>query len=130
MDRIAKTSGPSKIFETLKDCLVFCAALGAAKEKREPFSDPAEPIALHLFNGEFDKEFINALAIFDTKDAKIIFPEREDERIKIFEEYACGGLHILHAEIGGYDLDEEKQLVSMLAKQMDRSGLLDDITSL
>ena len=124
-----KGDGKTQIFSTLKDCLVFCAALGAKHDRKEPFSDTSEPIMLHLFNGEYDKAFINALAIYDTKEAIIIDPTREDERIKIFEEFASGGLHILQSELGNLELDIEKQMVSLISKEEQGMSIIDDISN-
>ena len=120
----------TKIFDTLKDCMIFCAALGAKNENYTEFSESAEPIMLHIFNGEYDRAFFNALAINHTKDAKIISPQREAERIQIFEAYACGGLSILNAELSNLDIDTEKQMVTFIAKSMHGKDLIDDITSL
>ncbi len=124
-----KGEGKTQIFATLKDCLVFCAALGAKHDRKEPFTDSAEPIMLHLFSGEYDMAFINALAIYDTKDAKVIDPSRENERIKIFEEFASGGLHILKSELGNLDMDVEQLMVSLISKEQQGVSIIDDISN-
>jgi len=130
MNKLCKKGESStQIFDTLKDCMVFCAALGAKNDRKEAINESSEPIMLHLFSGEYDKAFINALAISDTNDARIIESSREDERIKIFEEFACGGLHILRSELGDLDLDIEKQMVSLISKEQQGKSIIDDISS-
>jgi len=121
-----------KVFETYKDCLVFCASLCASKGKeyKRGFKETSEPIKIHIFNGKYDAAFINALAIFDTNDAMVISSERQDERIKIFEDYACGGLHILDSELMNAYVSYDKHIINIINKITQKKDIIEDITNL
>lgn len=92
------TSGEEKVFPTIKDLLVFAAALGRAHERRSPLSSAGnDPVRLDTFvrDGSVDY-FMYALAIAESPDdPELVAEERTAERIKIFEEYANGGLQVL-----------------------------------
>jgi dnd system-associated protein 4 len=87
--------GEKKVFSNLKDFLVFCASYGASKGVKTPFELTSEQIQLSVFKDK-DIDFINILAIWDTKDPKVLIEERSNERFVIFEEYAHTGLQILY----------------------------------
>ena len=120
----------NKVFDSYKNCILFCAALCAKQGKnfKESFNESAEPIMLAIFHGEYDKAFINALAIFDTDDAMVISPDREEERIKILEQYACGGLRILQGELFK-DISAEKQIIALLKRDILPENIINDITN-
>jgi dnd system-associated protein 4 len=111
-----KTTGP---FQTYADVVAFAASLGARYGKRIPIkevstSEPA-PISLEVFISRGYDWLINLLAIAETQDPKIISTydlEAEDKRIKIFEEYANGGLEKLRDELrGAVDYTERLLLI-------------------
>jgi dnd system-associated protein 4 len=55
--------------------------------------------------------------------------EQESERVRIFEEYACGGLEIIEDEIYKGAGNWDQLLLSMVASQAKpESSILDDIT--
>jgi dnd system-associated protein 4 len=118
------------VFKTYKDALVFCACLGKKRDKRVEFSKSSEPVHLSIFSGDFDKMVINSLAVAEDGDAFLLSEEREDEKIKNFEEYACGGLEILKNEVWDLKYDWVKSLVSMMIHEEDTEKLLTDITML
>lgn len=118
------------IFKTYKDALVFSACLGKKRNKRVPFAKSSEPVHLSIFSGDFDKMVINAIAVSEDDDAYLLSEEREDEKIKIFEEYACGGLEVLKNEIWDLKNDWEKSLVAMMLREQDTEKILTDITML
>lgn len=96
---IAKlTSGEDKVFPTIKDLLVFAAALGRSEERRTPLqSAGSDPVRLDTFVRDSSVDyFMYALAIAESPDdPELVAEERTAERIKIFEEYANGGLEVL-----------------------------------
>ena len=62
---------------------------------------------LELFSGTVSvgnvaKELGYEVISLDQKDANILKPENERECIKIFEEYANGGLHIINGWLDKY----------------------------
>ncbi len=79
-------------FQTYREALVFAAALGFARERREPFTDSEEPIRWELFR-EVDADALAAMIAAITSDeVGILSPDRIDEQITALEEYANGGL--------------------------------------
>lgn len=93
-------------FETYADVMVFAASLGYSRNKSIPFTKSAakpEPIRLNTFSGRGYDMAINLLAISHTKDKKILGNDEEsnNEKIKIFEEYANGGLEIIQDRLKG-----------------------------
>ncbi|NJK38821.1 MAG: DNA phosphorothioation-associated protein 4 [Oscillatoriales cyanobacterium RM2_1_1] len=87
-------------FQSYVDVLVFAAALGAKHGKREPiqeYSKEIDPIRQDIFSNKGYDQVINLLAITAKNDPKVLASNEsaEEERIKIFEEYANAGLEIL-----------------------------------
>lgn len=104
-------TGDTKLFGTLRDVLSFAAVLGYREGQKRPFSSKhgQEDIQASVYQRNEANEIIFAIALGDKKDANILKPENERECIKIFEEYANGGLHIIsgwldkHANIDADD---------------------------
>ena len=97
------TTGP---FQTYVDVMVFAAALGAKRKKRVPlaeFAKDLDPIRREYFDNNRYELAINLLAISVTQDQKILADDEksDEQRLKIFEEYANGGLEILQDELRG-----------------------------
>lgn len=119
----------NRIFLTYKDALVFAACLGFSRGKRRAFEKSSEPVGLHIFKGDYDAAIFNCIGLSETNDPHIMGSDRESERIRMFEEYACGGLEILEDEIykraGAWD----QLMLSLVASQAKPdSSVLDDIT--
>ncbi|MGI5401920.1 DNA phosphorothioation-associated protein 4 [Streptomyces sp. CA-135486] len=89
------------VFERKAEVMLFAAALGWARQRREPFEKFVDPIRFNVFQKIHTGEaFIEALAVLNCPgDAQILSDERALERINIFEEYANGGLAVLQGEI-------------------------------
>jgi dnd system-associated protein 4 len=87
-------------FETYKDALVFAAALGFEKNERLQFDKSDEPIDWDVFKGS-DRDLINMMAVSVKKDLNILSEEENiiDEKLRIFEEFANGGLEIIKRKI-------------------------------
>jgi dnd system-associated protein 4 len=119
-----------RIFLTYKDALVFAACLGFYREKRVSFDKSSEPVSMHIFRGEYDAAIFNCMGVAATKDPAIMGMPREAERIKIFEEYACGGLEIIDAEVYKGTGSWDQLLLAMVADHLKpEESVLDDITS-
>ena len=118
---IAKeTTGP---FQTYADVMVFAAALGANRKKRVPLAEISRrdplPIDMEIFISRGYDTLIKLLAISETKDINILSPHDEDadeKRIRIFEEFANGGLEILQEELRGA-VDYSDRLLLMLISE-------------
>ena len=122
----------SEIFSSFKDALIFAASLGFSREKRVSFDKNDEPVPLSVFRGEFDEAFMNVMVLFDMKDPTYLESEgsKFDSKIKMFEEYACGGLDIIKTSIVDPGLDMQNELIRMILDEEASHNLIDDITSL
>lgn len=88
-------------FGTLRDILLFAAAVGFHCGRRVPFSESGEPIRYETLTGPaFSEALINMIAANEVSDdPEILDASRVEERTKIFEEYANGGLEYLQEQI-------------------------------
>ncbi len=104
-------------FQTYVEVMIFAAALGAKHKKRVPlteFTKNLEPIRRDYFSSNSCEFTINLLAFAETQDHKILADDEisDAQRINIFEEYANGGLEILHNELrGAVDYSERILLI-------------------
>jgi dnd system-associated protein 4 len=81
-------------FTVMYDLLVFAASLGFKLEKRVPFSKSGEPIdfATMKSNAYFE-QLLSTIAVLTFEgDHTCLSDDRLAERIRLFEEYANGGL--------------------------------------
>lgn len=123
------TTGP---FQTYADVVVFAAALGVQGKKRVSLGiiskkEPA-PISLDIFVSRGYDLVLKLIAIAETKDAKIISPSdatAQEQRIRIFEEYANGGLEILRDELRGA-VDYSEQLLLLLSAERFKEEVTED----
>ncbi|NES19762.1 MAG: DNA phosphorothioation-associated protein 4 [Symploca sp. SIO3E6] len=123
------TTGP---FQTYADVVVFAATLGAQRNRQIPLGkistkEPA-PIGLEIFASRGYDLVLNLIAIAQTKDTKIISPSdnvAQEKRIRIFEEYANGGLEILRDELRGA-VDYSEQLLLLLSAERFKEELTED----
>lgn len=120
-----------KIFKTFKDAIVFAACLGFEKERRVSFEKATQdPIRLHVFNGPYDIDVINMIAVAEKEDPNVLSEKNEEDKIKIFEEYACGGLEIID-EMVYKEGDWQLNLLNLiLGQQNSGENVLDDIADL
>jgi dnd system-associated protein 4 len=115
--------GTTGAFGTYADLVMFAAALGAKHKKRSPINsisttEPA-PIALEIFISRGYDVAIKLLAIAETGEPTILSvydPKAEEERLRIFEEYANGGLEILREELRG-SVDYTERLLLILSQE-------------
>ena len=57
----------------------------------------------------------------------VISPNRQDERIRILEEYACGGLRLLESELSAVRISAEEQVIAILKKDVVPENIINDI---
>ena len=119
----------NRIFLTYKDALVFSACLGFSRNQRQAFEKTSEPVGLHIFKGDYDAAILNCIGLSVTGDPHIMGSEREAERIRLFEEFACAGLQIIEEEIYKGAGTWDQLLLSLVASQAKpETSVLDDIT--
>ena len=97
LDRIV--DGDGNAFGARYEALTFCAALGYARGKRVPFAETGDPIRWEQFQSVGGAALSSMLAVASSDDPEIVAPERIEDRIRIFEEYANGGLDVLAGEL-------------------------------
>ncbi|QDN93544.1 DNA phosphorothioation-associated protein 4 [Streptomyces sp. RLB3-6] len=100
-DLLNELQGKEGPFRNLVEAMMFAAALGQRKNRREEFDKTGEPIRLALMDGrQYGDVLIDMLAAVKVQDdPKILADDRLDERVRIFEEYANGGLSYLRGEL-------------------------------
>lgn len=120
-----------KIFLSYKDALVFAACLGFAKQTKKSFDKSSEPVGIHIFKGEFDEAIFQCIELSETKDPANMSDDNLDKRIKMFEEYAAGGLEIIKSRIYEGPEDWDTALVSLIVEyEAEEKKILDDITGM
>ncbi|GGL03200.1 DNA phosphorothioation-associated protein 4 [Streptomyces flaveus] len=91
------------IFSSMAEVLLFAAALGWSRgnDGKVPLDKYGEPIRFDVFKKMPTADaFIEALAVMVSPgDTEILSDSRALDRIRIFEEYANGGLAILQGEL-------------------------------
>jgi dnd system-associated protein 4 len=101
-DTLQNLVSVSSPFETMRDALVFCAALGFSKSRREEFSASGERIAWGTMAGnQYFEQILLMLTAAVSKDSpEHLGDDYVRERVRSFEEFACGGLSIFAEQMG------------------------------
>ena len=88
-------------FPTYRDILLFAAAVGFRQDRRVPFTaSSGDPIRSEVLTAPgFSDTLINMIAANVVDDPEIMDGTRIEERIKIFEEYANGGLEYIQEQV-------------------------------
>lgn len=89
-------------FPTYRDILLFAAAVGYQQDRRVPFTAAfGDPIRYEVLTAPgFSDTLINMIsANVVSDDPEIMDGTRIEERIKIFEEYANGGLEYIQEQV-------------------------------
>ena len=77
--------------------MLFAGIIGYHFKKRTEFKNGSKPIPWIVFErNHFLIEWINLIAVAETKDTKILSEANTQKRVKIFEEYSEGGFKILN----------------------------------
>jgi dnd system-associated protein 4 len=115
----AKEDGTG-VFLTYADVITFAAALGFRHQRRLPLGkfsrkDP-DPIPQDQFK---NRALIELIAIAETQDPKILASDEEADqaRVKIFQEYANGGLELLQNEIRAVEKYKEQILLILYSEK-------------
>jgi dnd system-associated protein 4 len=113
------------VFETLKSALIFSASIGFKQEKKMSFTDLGEGIPLNYFDDTRELPFIYAMAISEYDDVNFLREENFLEAIKIFEEYAAGGLSYLNDTL---IKDDIKGSIESMLHDTEETDLIEDLT--
>jgi dnd system-associated protein 4 len=100
--------GGTGLFQTYADAIAFAAVLGAKHKRRVALGEISKrepaPIGQEIFVSRGYDLVIKLLGVTATEEINILSSQDdkfENERLRIFEEYANGGLEILQAEVRG-----------------------------
>ncbi|GAB38245.1 DNA phosphorothioation-associated protein 4 [Gordonia sputi] len=88
-------------FPAYRDILLFAAAVGYRQDRRVPFvATSGDAIRSDVLTAPgFSDTLINMIAANVVHDPEIMDDTRMDERFKIFEEYANGGLEYIQEQV-------------------------------
>lgn len=99
-------SSNTAAFPTIKALQCYAAMLGFEEQRRKPFDkDEKENIEWHTFRNEGYTDYIYMIALAETQSLGVLRYDVEnsastgfgEDMVKIFEEYANGGFHIMQA---------------------------------
>lgn len=118
------------LFDTMKDVMLTAIALGYKNNRRVPFSKyGGDAIKEHIFKDDMD--FLNVIAVLTTKDIKILLDENKDEKYKMLEEYAEGGMQILVDSIFSETYTDADKIINYVKAQAPAiSGEKQDLSDL
>lgn len=106
-------------FKTYADVVAFAAVLGAQRGVRATFqevSDNPEPIPQEIFASRKYDKLIQLLAAIESRDPKILIETDvvEQDRVKIFEEFANSGLELIGSRLSG-SIDYLEQVLLLIS---------------
>lgn len=113
-----------EVFETMRDSLVFCAALGFSENRREGFAAMPNPISWSTMAGNqfFEQVLFMITAATSGESPEALGDDGIRERVRSFEEFACGGLSIIANEMAR-GVSGEDVILSLITRKL---SLLDD----
>ena len=120
---LTSADGATGPFQTYADAIVFAAALGAKHKKRALLGEISKrepaPIGQEHFLIKGYDLLIKLLAMVEAREISILSSNNENfenQRLRIFEEYANGGLEILQNEFRGA-VDYSERLLLILSSK-------------
>ena len=87
-----------RLFPTIRELLCFAALLGFSERRRIPLdrSKGVEDVSYQQFERGNAEDLIYLIALAETQDVQVLREGDERRCADIFEEYANGGLAIIH----------------------------------
>lgn len=116
-----------RLFNSIKDVYMLAMVVGFKyKRKKEIKKSAPDPIKLVIFNEE-DKVIMDIIALYENineKDLSLLTDERKDDKYKLVEEYANGGMEILIREICNKSgsLDDFKNFARSLSPKIENGN--------
>jgi dnd system-associated protein 4 len=117
-------------FATFRDILLFAAAVGAQVKRRVPFTSSGEPIRYEtLKEPAFSETLINMMAASEvTDDPEILDSTRAGDRVRIFEEYANGGLEYIQEQVNVRHEPANLVVIGLVTDALARSGAAEAVS--
>lgn len=111
-------------FPTFRDVLLLAAAIGAYHRRRMHFANAAgDPIRYETLTvPTFADALISMIATRDTDDPEIMDETRLEERVRIFEEHANGGLDYIQEQINVRHQPPDQVVVSLVTEALEQAG--------
>jgi dnd system-associated protein 4 len=111
-------------FATFRDILLFAAAVGAHVKRRISFSKTGDPIRYEtLKEPMFSETLISMIAANEVADdPEIMDTARASERVRIFEEYANGGLEYIQEQVNMRHAPANLVVISLVTEALAESG--------
>lgn len=121
MDKLAGSD--ESLFETYADLLIFTASLGFHHGRRKAFKQVAGQIPYTTFENRASfPTVINCIALGAKNDLSILKDENSDDRLTLFEEYACGGLEIVSSKLESGFLPKDA-VIDLCTATQDKSNI-------
>jgi dnd system-associated protein 4 len=117
-------------FATYRDVLLFAAAVGAYCRRRAAFGGSGEPIRYEtLKEPMFAETLINMIAANEVEDdPEIMDGTRIAERLKIFEEYANGGLEYIQEQVNMRHEPVDLVVAALVTEALARGGAAEAVS--
>lgn len=113
-------------FPTYRDVLLFTAAVGFRNERRVPLgATGGDPIRYEatMITPAFSEALISMIAAnVVTDDPEIMDDTRLEERVRIFEEYANGGLEFIQEQVNVRHQPAELVVADLVTEALSESG--------
>lgn len=117
-------------FATFRDILLFAAAVGASVKRRAAFAKTSDPIRYEtLKEPMFSETLINMIAASEVDDdPEIMDSTRAGERVRIFEEYANGGLEYIQEQVNVRHEPANLVVIGLVTDALARSGAAEAVS--
>lgn len=111
-------------FSTLRDVMLFAAAVGRTQERRAPFDEHVEPIRYETFvDPTYADTLVNMIAAVEfAEDAEILSSDRLAERVALVEEYVNGGLDFVQEQLALREISLEQLLLLLTQEALTEEG--------
>ena len=113
------------IFLNNKDLFLFALSLGYKYEKNPTLKKRSGEIHLSVFQKSKNMDYIDLIALGDTKDIYILDWDDEEivnKKLGIIEEYANGGLEIIEESLFNNNTDIYDNLLQLINNELDDSS--------
>lgn len=117
-------------FPTYRDVLLFAAAIGARFDRHSSFTGGVGDIRFEtLTEPLYAKTLVNMIAAnVHPEDPEILDDARVVERVRIFEEYANGGLEYIQEQVNTRSQPPEEVVVALVIEALESASGNDGVS--